>query len=119
MSNADILDGPTYPANAGPEILSAFFVVFLFGVVAACTLYYFNTYRRDRLPIRVIVGVSVAALCLQSGGIIAAAWEVFVARQAQFESIEGRLVTGLKIAVCVVPIPVVLAQTLFAERCYW
>jgi hypothetical protein len=114
-----LYQGEAYLQVAGAEVIGAILSAFLLGIIFDMTLYYLRVFfTRDRIILRLIVLLSFICITLQVGGIAAAQWDSFVANDvSKIES--GALPVGLKIAICVVPIPVLLAQILFAERCYW
>lgn len=113
-----LYQGEAYLQVAGAEVIGAILSAFLLGIIFDMTLYYLRVFfTRDRIILRLIVLLSFICITLQVGGIAAAQWDTFVTNVSKIES--GALPVGLKIAICVVPIPVLLAQILFAERCYW
>ena len=118
MSEPQVYTGSVDVEFSGASIMGAIASAFLFGIIFDLTLHYFRVFfSRDRTIIRLIVVLSFLSIALQVGGITAAQWESFVAHGPMHEA--GSFPVGLEIAICLVPIPVLLAQILFAERCYW
>jgi hypothetical protein len=118
MANQKILAAGNYRTLAAVEILGSLASTFLFGAIIVLTGYYALFFSYDRLIIRWIVGISVVAITVQAAGIVLSQWLTFVSVDSGAPAV-GTLDLGLKIAICVVPIPVVIVKILFAERCYW
>lgn len=118
MANNNDITTAMYQQFAGPELLAAFLSSYLCGAILILTLYYRQTYPKDRLIIKAIVFISFAANIIQTGGISAGLYQSLVQEPASIGT-RGFLFTGVQIAIIVVPVPVLLAKVLFAERCYW
>lgn len=99
------------------EVVAAMATTFLFGLVLASTVEYFKAFH-DRLVVRIIVGVSFVANCIQTGAVIAALCKSLSVVQLSGRT-EETLNTASKVAISVTPVIVLIAKILYTERCYW
>lgn len=110
-----------FVAQEGPRLVASLFTAYFYGAVSLLTLYYVRNFPRDRAVIRWIVGVSFITSTVQAVAIGVAQWQNVI-ETPDFDLpvlVGGSSIIASSIASCIVPIPVILAKILYAERCYW
>mgnify|MGYP000736195636 CR=1 FL=1 len=73
---------------------------------------------KDRLVVKSLVAISFGFLCVQTVAIILTQWDTFVTHGGDIDYANTYSIPA-RIALAVIPVPVILAKCLFAERCHW